>query len=129
MKRLLLMVLLIPMFAHSQTPQTDRWSFVSEDKTNTKYYIDTQTIEHLDDFEMHKNVYSVWIKSFSDFSSGIYHKEDIVHMVIDMDTKQIGIKSFIDKKDGTIVTSKQYIFCLLYTSPSPRDRQKSRMPS
>ena len=24
---------------------------------------------------------------------------------------------------------KQYAFCLLYTSPSPRDRQKSRMPS
>ena len=23
----------------------------------------------------------------------------------------------------------QYMFCLLYTSPSPRDRQKSRMPS
>ena len=23
----------------------------------------------------------------------------------------------------------QYYFCLLYTSPSPRDRQKSRMPS
>ena len=23
----------------------------------------------------------------------------------------------------------QYIACLLYTSPSPRDRQKSRMPS
>ena len=22
-----------------------------------------------------------------------------------------------------------YIYCLLYTSPSPRDRQKSRMPS
>ena len=22
-----------------------------------------------------------------------------------------------------------FIFCLLYTSPSPRDRQKSRMPS
>ena len=22
-----------------------------------------------------------------------------------------------------------YTFCLLYTSPSPRDRQKSRMPS
>src|SRR5678809_1653162 len=27
--------------------------------------------------------------------------------------------------DGTLV----YSFCLLYTSPSPRDRQKSRMPS
>ena len=24
---------------------------------------------------------------------------------------------------------KQYMLCLLYTSPSPRDRQKSRMPS
>ena len=23
----------------------------------------------------------------------------------------------------------KYVFCLLYTSPSPRDRQKSRMPS
>ena len=23
----------------------------------------------------------------------------------------------------------QYNYCLLYTSPSPRDRQKSRMPS
>ena len=23
----------------------------------------------------------------------------------------------------------QYIFCLLYTSPSPRDRTRSRMPS
>ena len=23
----------------------------------------------------------------------------------------------------------EYLICLLYTSPSPRDRQKSRMPS
>ena len=30
----------------------------------------------------------------------------------------------IDIKDSTI-----YYICLLYTSPSPRDRQKSRMPS
>ena len=27
------------------------------------------------------------------------------------------------------VAGQQYYFCLLYTSPSPRDRQKSRMPS
>ena len=26
-------------------------------------------------------------------------------------------------------TSAQHVDCLLYTSPSPRDRQKSRMPS
>ena len=36
------------------------------------------------------------------------------------------------KGDGTIPTSiqrKLLTTCLLYTSPSPRDRQKSRMPS
>ena len=27
------------------------------------------------------------------------------------------------------LNGEQYSFCLLYTSPSPRDRQKSRMPS
>ena len=32
-----------------------------------------------------------------------------------------------DKKFNGIV--KNYGACLLYTSPSPRDRQKSRMPS
>ena len=32
---------------------------------------------------------------------------------------------------GTVEITEviQYINCLLYTSPSPRDRQKSRMPS
>ena len=34
------------------------------------------------------------------------------------------------RKSGQIVTADQYPYrCLLYTSPSPRDRQKSRMPS
>ena len=35
------------------------------------------------------------------------------------------------KIDGMRVTAKNDlpIICLLYTSPSPRDRQKSRMPS
>ena len=28
-----------------------------------------------------------------------------------------------------IISGKLAVFCLLYTSPSPRDRQKSRMPS
>ena len=28
-----------------------------------------------------------------------------------------------------ITKIRKYSFCLLYTSPSPRDRQKSRMPS
>ena len=31
--------------------------------------------------------------------------------------------------DGLTQTFLKYKICLLYTSPSPRDRQKSRMPS
>lgn len=107
MKRLILALLLIPMFARSQTPQSDRWSFIFEDKTaNTKSYIDTQTIERVDYFEGHQNVYTVWIKTFSDFSNNIYHTEIITHMVIDMNTKQYGLKSAISRKDGTMVDNK-----------------------
>ena len=36
------------------------------------------------------------------------------------------LKKLIEERD---LFSKEYMFCLLYTSPSPRDRQKSRMPS
>ena len=35
----------------------------------------------------------------------------------------------IDPKAGVIIFPKHLYTCLLYTSPSPRDRQKSRMPS
>ena len=33
------------------------------------------------------------------------------------------------RRTSTIIASEQTKLCLLYTSPSPRDRQKSRMPS
>ena len=33
------------------------------------------------------------------------------------------------EKEGYDPKSNEYYDCLLYTSPSPRDRQKSRMPS
>ena len=42
----------------------------------------------------------------------------------DVSSKTIEIKEIFEKK-----FSDPYIGCLLYTSPSPRDRQKSRMPS
>ena len=32
-------------------------------------------------------------------------------------------------REGIVVSDKMDKTCLLYTSPSPRDRQKSRMPS
>ena len=33
------------------------------------------------------------------------------------------------KGKGIVLNEPSVIACLLYTSPSPRDRQKSRMPS
>ena len=44
----------------------------------------------------------------------------------------VGPKDFplMLKKMGSWIGSiKRYVSCLLYTSPSPRDRQKSRMPA
>ena len=35
----------------------------------------------------------------------------------------------IDVSGLSFNIGENYLFCLLYTSPSPRDRQKSRMPS
>ena len=38
--------------------------------------------------------------------------------------------SIIHQQDARrVLDSRRWGFCLLYTSPSPRDRQKSRMPS
>ena len=49
-----------------------------------------------------------------------------------MDNVNIYSKMFthdVDDRTIFIVTSGNLGTCLLYTSPSPRDRQKSRMPS
>ena len=37
--------------------------------------------------------------------------------------------SIINSEDRIVTNPELNHFCLLYTSPSPRDRQKSRMPS
>ena len=36
---------------------------------------------------------------------------------------------YIDSKSAKVAVTNQWIYCLLYTSPSPRDRTRSRMPS
>ena len=48
------------------------------------------------------------------------------------DTMTIDIRErefYIDDEQSLWKGHSLYQFCLLYTSPSPRDRQKSRMPS
>ena len=42
---------------------------------------------------------------------------------------EISLKPFKDYNTYTFYISDKPDICLLYTSPSPRDRQKSRMPS
>ena len=36
---------------------------------------------------------------------------------------------YINQSKNEMLTGFEYLFCLLYTSPSPRDRTRSRMPS
>ena len=47
------------------------------------------------------------------------------------DNKEVTMKKIfeITKEIADLGFGEEDIFCLLYTSPSPRDRQKSRMPS
>ena len=47
-----------------------------------------------------------------------------------MATKPVAIEKLsFESKDGLTITADLYMACLLYTSPSPRDRTRSRMPS
>ena len=46
--------------------------------------------------------------------------------VIEEDRDSLGLEGFLERVDLHIEENTD---CLLYTSPSPRDRQKSRMPS
>ena len=39
------------------------------------------------------------------------------------------LSNFQEQEEQPIIDYMTYNACLLYTSPSPRDRQKSRMPS
>ena len=54
--------------------------------------------------------------------------------VVESGGDSTGLKEFADGADSGVqlpsgLTSERDSSCLLYTSPSPRDRQKSRMPS
>ena len=53
---------------------------------------------------------------------GTHHARDAVEL---FKTKNLDLNLF----SSAMIINSQYMHCLLYTSPSPRDRQKSRMPS
>ena len=54
----------------------------------------------------------------------LYKREKTFHFTINELVKKIS-----EENNEKISLATVYNTCLLYTSPSPRDRQKSRMPS
>ena len=59
--------------------------------------------------------------AFAQTSSKVYHPNPVIGLV---DGKPVTFEDVRNKKVNDLSHH-----CLLYTSPSPRDRQKSRMPS
>ena len=60
--------------------------------------------------------------------------EDVIDIILNL--KQIRLKKLIEDDDSTeekiyltVSGQEQFKACLLYTSPSPRDKRQSRMPS
>ena len=56
-----------------------------------------------------------------------FFERDELKVILDLYAKMVSEGSWKDY--GLNISSKQVSFCLLYTSPSPRDRTRSRMPS
>ena len=56
-------------------------------------------------------------------------KEDIMPLDVYTEKRRELRKSIVDYKKNRRVALGPYATCLLYTSPSPRDMRRSRMPS
>ena len=70
---------------------------------------------------------------WNDFLFGvIYTKPDTYPMTVQLNNivnSVQGVKEYNVNMAATLLTGLVPLTCHLYTSPSPRDRQKSRMPS
>ena len=64
----------------------------------------------------------------ADLTEAIRGRNEIVSGTIRMVLTAITNEE-VSGKEARVLTDAEIITCLLYTSPSPRDRQKSRMPS
>ena len=114
--------------------QYDTWMSYNEIK---QYYTDNYTFIY-----KQKTLSKSLTKQFLQQLKGQSHihgskdKDMVLHQFNDSESDDFGqIIIQIDKKTKTIYAfrvksgSKEYIGCLLYTSPSPRDRTRSRMSS
>ena len=73
------------------------------------------------------------VNKLQDMVAEILGKESALFVPSGVMGNQTSIKAHTEPGDEVIVEAESHIMnyetCLLYTSPSPRDRQKSRMPS
>ena len=67
-----------------------------------------------------------FIVIFVIFFSSLTFAQDISTNTKSIKPLRIGAKIGVP---NILTLNAEYVTCLLYTSPSPRDRQKSRMPS
>ena len=69
-------------------------------------------------------------KNFDDLNETFNVSDDIVKAeVVKKELDNVKSNSDDVKKDYEYTRGNLYSICLLYTSPSPRDKRQSRMPS
>ena len=73
----------------------------------------------------------ITVANFMEYVDDGFYAGTLFHRVIDGFMIQGGgfTADYMRKQTRGTISNEAYNGCLLYTSPSPRDRQKSRMPS
>ena len=88
----------------------------------------------------HDLINTIGIKQIAREEAHLYQVSDVQGLIDTLDKdisewsdfdcwENIRVQQWIFERAMDIYKGKKIDICLLYTSPSPRDRQKSRMPS
>ena len=111
-----------------EVPFRGRTLKVAGDRT---FDVWTITVINDEDFS-HRRAFEAWMQNVNQYSdhSGLTNPNDYM---ADATVVQLG-RAQVARETGTGTGGNanvlaQYKFCLLYTSPSPRDTERSRMPS
>ena len=77
-----------------------------------------------------QNRFKKWEYGYnSDYDFVVISKTGQIGQIIEIQNLRIALPAANKPFKRSEKKAEQYWDCLLYTSPSPRDRQKSRMPS
>ena len=97
------------------------------DEENKFMHENIKIVEELDDLNIEDNGWSKsWVNGEDAFEDGNGHGTHVAGTI----AAKVDGKGVIGVAPGALITSlKVFNSCLLYTSPSPRDMRRSRMPS